>query len=462
MSDLKPLKVYLCDLTYDTVKLVSDTIPVNIGYIGSYAKKMHGNSIEVSLFKYPDTAIEAIKKNPPDVLGLSNYSWNSLLSEHVAKVAKSKNPKVVTVQGGPNFPHESDQQLEFLKKRPNTNFHIEFEGEASFSSLLDRVLKDRRGEQELFNSPIGGCVFVDPNKNNSLVKGLRPPRIKFLDDIPSPYLNGMLDHFFDGRLSPFIETNRGCPFKCSFCHTGADYFQKVHMFSLERILVELEYIGQRAAKKKNTLLHLADVNFGMFPRDKNICKALVNTRKKYHWPLSLITTTGKNNKERVIEATSILGNLFQVGMSVQSMDEKVLSNIKRSNIKLDHYVEVSKYAKKHGSTLCSELIIGSPGETKKSFIEGVKKVINAGTDRIVIWTLMMLNGTEFKNPEYRAKYKMKGKYRIVPLDIGEYDGVKVLDYEEVCVENIDMSFQDYSDLRQFAFVIENVFNNQLF
>ena len=40
------LKVYLCDLTYDTVKLVSDTIPVNIGYIGSYAKKMHGNSKE--------------------------------------------------------------------------------------------------------------------------------------------------------------------------------------------------------------------------------------------------------------------------------------------------------------------------------------------------------------------------------------------------------------------------------
>ena len=27
---------------------------------------------------------------------------------------------------------------------------------------------------------------------------------KFLDDIPSPYLNGMLDKFFDGRLSPFI------------------------------------------------------------------------------------------------------------------------------------------------------------------------------------------------------------------------------------------------------------------
>ena len=34
----KPCKIYLCDLTYDTIILVSDTIPINIGFIGSYLK----------------------------------------------------------------------------------------------------------------------------------------------------------------------------------------------------------------------------------------------------------------------------------------------------------------------------------------------------------------------------------------------------------------------------------------
>ena len=29
----KPLKIYLCDLTYDTIIFVSDTIPINIGLI---------------------------------------------------------------------------------------------------------------------------------------------------------------------------------------------------------------------------------------------------------------------------------------------------------------------------------------------------------------------------------------------------------------------------------------------
>ena len=63
------------------------------------------------------------------------------------------------------------------------------------------------------------------------MRGKHLDRIKDLDEIPSPYLNGMLDKFFDGKLTPFIETNRGCPFTCSFCHTGNDYFHKLNKFS---------------------------------------------------------------------------------------------------------------------------------------------------------------------------------------------------------------------------------------
>ncbi|MDC1112479.1 radical SAM protein [Candidatus Pelagibacter sp.] len=460
---MDPLKVYLCDLTHETVILVSDTIPLNIGYVGSYAKKEHGEKIELSLFKYAEKAINAIKKDPPDVLALSNYSWNSLLSEKVAGIAKRLNPKVITIQGGPNFPHASDLQLEFLKQRPNTNFHIMFEGEASFSNILDRILKDRANEQELFDEPINGSVFIHPNKEKGLIKGAKSQeRIKYLDDIPSPYLNGMLDEFFDGRLSPFIETNRGCPFKCSFCHTGNDYFQKVHMFSMERIRAEMEYMGQRASKKKNTILHLADVNFGMFPRDREVSSIIVEMRDKYNWPLSICGSTGKNNKERIIDITSVFGDAFIVSMSTQSMDEKVLKNINRSNIKLDHFKEINKHLKKVGRATSGDLIIGLPGETKESFMKGALDVIDSGVQRLVIYTLMMLYGTEFKDPGYRSRFNMSGKYRIIPLNCGDYDGEKVFDYEEVCIENKDMSFEDYLYMRKFALITEIIFNNQIF
>ena len=39
----KALRVYMCDLTHDTVVLVSDTIPINVGFIGAYARKVLGD-----------------------------------------------------------------------------------------------------------------------------------------------------------------------------------------------------------------------------------------------------------------------------------------------------------------------------------------------------------------------------------------------------------------------------------
>lgn len=244
---MKPLKIHLVDPTHDTILLVSDTIPINIGFIGSYAKTLYGNDIEVSLFKYPQTVIDALKTDPPDVLALSNYSWNSHLSERLAQIAKEINPHIITVGGGTNFPHDGPQCRQFLMQRPSTDFYVELEGEIGFSNLIARILQARDGGVALFDHPVDGCMFIEPSTRASnepaLIKGVRPPRIRDLDIIPSPYLNGMLDHFFDGRLTPFLETNRGCPFKCSFCHTGSDYFQKTNMLSVERVREEIAYIA---------------------------------------------------------------------------------------------------------------------------------------------------------------------------------------------------------------------------
>ena len=48
---MSKLKIYLCDITYDTIINVSDTIPINIGYVGSYIKKKFEDRVEIELFK---------------------------------------------------------------------------------------------------------------------------------------------------------------------------------------------------------------------------------------------------------------------------------------------------------------------------------------------------------------------------------------------------------------------------
>ena len=462
----KPLKIYLCDLTYDTIILVSDTIPINIGFIASYLKKKLQAKVEIELFKYPNDLLKAIKRQPPDILGLSNYSWNSNLSEHFAKVAKKINKNCIVLQGGTNFPHAQNQQKEFLIERCYTDIYALFEGERSTLNVVERYLKKQNDLKNFFDEPIDGCVFIDPRTREStdpkLIVGKYLERIKDLDEIPSPYLNGMMDKFFDGKLTPFIETNRGCPFTCSFCHTGADYYHKLNKFSQERVKSEIEYIGKKSKELGITNLHMADVNFGMYPQDKLVCEYLLESKKKYSWPLQIMATTGKNSKKRVMEITSILGNMFSVNMSLQSMSEYVLNNIRRSNIRHEDMIAVNNHLREAGRSTKAELILPLPGETKKSFIDGLNKVLDSKASSVTIYTLMMLQGTEFKTPEFRKKFGYKGKYRIVPLNFGEYDGEKIFDFEEVGISTNDLSFEDYLSLRSIALMVEALHNGKPF
>ncbi len=460
----KPIKIYLCDLTYDTMILVSDTIPINIGFISSYVKSKLGEKVEIELFKYPNDLLNKVKSDPPDILGLSNYSWNSNLSEYFAKKTKELNSNCIVIQGGTNFPHTPEEQKNFLLNRPNTDLYVLFEGERSTLGVVERYLATQNNPELFFESPIDGCMFIDPKTRETnepkLISGKYLERIKDLDEIPSPYLNGMLDKFFDGKLTPFIETNRGCPFTCSFCHTGANYYHKLNKFSQTRVEDEIDFIGKKCNQLNITNLHMADVNFGMYPQDKVVCEFLLRSKKKYNWPLQIMATTGKNSKKRVMEITSILGNMFSVNMSLQSMSETVLSNIKRSNIRHSDMIAVNNHLRKAGRSTKAELILPLPGETKKSFIEGLNAVLESNASSITIYTLMMLEGTEFKNPSFRKQHDYRTKYRIIPLNFGEYDGEKIFDFEEVGIATKDLSFEDYLSLRSIALMVEALYNGK--
>jgi len=69
------LRIYLGDLTYDTVAISTEAMPLNVGFIGAYCKKKFGDRVEISIFKYIHDIENTIKESPPDVLALSNYIW---------------------------------------------------------------------------------------------------------------------------------------------------------------------------------------------------------------------------------------------------------------------------------------------------------------------------------------------------------------------------------------------------
>lgn len=107
---IKNLKIYLGDLTYNTVVFTNDVFPLNIGYIASYTSEKFKEFVDIKLFKYIDELEKAINESPPDILGLSNYCWNERIGYEMFRIAKNANPDIVTVSGGPNFPTDIASQ----------------------------------------------------------------------------------------------------------------------------------------------------------------------------------------------------------------------------------------------------------------------------------------------------------------------------------------------------------------
>ena len=131
------LKIYLADLTYSTVVIANDVFPLNVGLIASYTLNKFKKYVDISLFKHIDELEKAVIESPPDILGLSNYCWNERIGYDIFKIAKDSNPNVLTVSGGPNFPHDVTSQQSFMNDHPEIMFYVPIEGEIGFSNIVE-------------------------------------------------------------------------------------------------------------------------------------------------------------------------------------------------------------------------------------------------------------------------------------------------------------------------------------
>ncbi len=450
---MKPLKIYLGDLTYETVIISAEAIPLNIGFVATYCKQQFGSDVEISLFKYVDELEKAIKESPPDILALSNYVWSRNLSYEIFSIMNDIDSNVLNVWGGPNFPIDLPSQQKFMNKFSKIDVYVPVDGEVGFSNIVEKALRSNsRGniKKQVLSEAIDGCVIR--NSDGKLQYTIPIIRIKKLDEIPSPYTTGILDKFFDGKLTPMMQTNRGCPFHCTFCADGKDEVNQVNSFSLKRVIEELDYITKHKHKKTNNII-FSDLNFGMYPRDKDISKHLAKLQSEYNYPDYIYISTGKNQKEKVIEAIKILKDSMPLWMSVQSLDKDVLKNIRRDNISTDQMLALYPAIKDASLQTRAEVILGLPGETHENHMKTLRELVHAKMDEIQVHTCMLLDGSEMGTPAERKKWNLQTKFRILQRDFTKINGKTILEYEEVVTSSQNMSFEEYVDLRILSFVI---------
>jgi len=442
-------------------------MPLVPAYIKAYLKKKLGDKVECELFRYPDILIAVIKKDVPDVLMISNYIWNEALSLYIISLIKKHNPDVLTIMGGPNISLDKDKQEEYMRENYNLDFYILGEGEIPSFQLIKLFIEGNQSIEKLKLYDIDSCTYI--KSDGSFYLGKRMPGLKNLDDIPSPWLLGYLDKFFDGKLAPYMETVRGCPFSCGYCVQGTKFYCGIRRPPLERIKKEIIFVVEKMKENSPEVGYfgLTDSNFGMYKEDVIVSKLISDLNKKYGYPTYIDATTGinargGNARKYTFQTAFNLKDSLAMYTSVQSMNPNVLKNIRRKNISIDEMKEVQMEAKSKGIRTMTDTILSLPGETFESHRDCLFQLIDMGITQFTNYQCMLLKGSYLETTECKEKFKVNTQYRVLPNNFGVYDRKKVFEIEEIITSTSTLTFSDYLKARKIHLVIMIYYNGLRF
>lgn len=404
-------------------------LPYSCGCLWAYAKNQPGinDAWDAHFIFKRNNIIETLAEiENPTAMGFSCYVWNEEYNLAIANAVKEKYPDCIIFFGGPNV----NQQ--FLDDNDCIDSIILGEGEKVFHEILETIYAG------------------EPLK--PVYHGVR---ITDLADLPSPYLEGVFDSIIEANPEAFwqatIETNRGCPFSCTFCDWGSLTMAKVKQFVMERIVGELKWI----ADNRVTYLMCADANFGVFKdRDIEIAKVMRKEFDRSKWFEKANLQYYKNSNRHVLDIAEILGP-YQKGLtvSVQSMHDDTLKAIKRDNMRINDIKSLMDMANERNIFTYSELILGMPLETTQTWRTGINELLEQGQHNCIdVWFCQLLKNSEMNNALYREQYGIES-VRVKDYYLTYDEGDTVAEYIDIVNKTNTMTTDEIVDAFIYSFMI---------
>ena len=294
-----------------------------------------------------------------DLVGFSTYLWNLERSLWLARQLKQRRPGVRLVLGGPEIvtgqPVLSD---------PGVDSFVLGEGEPAFLQLLDEL-----GE--------GG----------RLARFYRAPGLADLAALPNPYLRGVLEIRPDQPV--YLETMRGCPYRCSYCFYGKQY-SAVRSYP-DDLLPAIFARAQAAGARE---IYFMDPSFnaaaGLEERLARIAR-LNRTAIPLHTEIRL---------EAVNPAVATLfaqAGFVSVEVGLQSTNPRALRAIRR-HWNRERFLRGHELLRRQGVEVRTGIILGLPWDGLEELDATLSFLIDHDlTSGLEVYPLALLPGTELRD-----------------------------------------------------------------
>ncbi|MBR3597004.1 MAG: DUF4080 domain-containing protein [Clostridia bacterium] len=375
--------------------------------------------------------VQNIISEKPDIIAFSCYIWNITKTMEAVKLIKEKYNVIIAV-GGPEAAYNADS---ILKGNSCVDYVLSGEGEWTFSAFIEAMD---------CNNDIYTCEGISFYQDDKFIS---VPEKEHTETPPSPYC----DEYFsslNGRIA-YIESSRGCPFRCAYCLSGRvsplRYFDisqtKAHILKLAasgtKTIKFIDRTFNADREKANDILRFIRDNFN----DSNpygVC---------FHFEIAADILS-----EDTFELFSEMSDgLCQLEIGIQSYNESTLSYINRicNTERLDKNIKrLLSFGNMHIHT---DLIAGLKGEDLESFKNSFNRAFSLRPDMLQLGFLKLLHGADMreKHEIFPCVFSDSPPYEIISNPLLSENDLKT-------IKNCENALDKLYNSRRFLFTVEYI------
>ena len=387
-------------------------------YAGEYTDAVE--IAEYTINNRMEDILEDIYRRKPDVIGFSCYIWNIGMVEKLMGGLHKLLPKLPVFLGGPEVTYDADK---LLRKYPYLTGIFIGEGEATFAQVVKYYVK--KNPESLKDIP--GLMLrsgMTPER-----KPLNLTDVPFLYDDMAPFTNRII----------YYETQRGCPFRCSYCLSSID--KTVRFRDIEVVKKELAFFLEKKVKQVKFVDRTFNCNHDHAMAVWQYLYDHDNGVTNFHFEIAGDIL----REDEIALVAKMRPGLVQFEIGVQSTNTDTLREIRRvmDIEKLKQVVAALKAA--HNVHIHLDLIAGLPYEDYDSFARSFDDVCAMEPEQLQLGFLKVLKGS------YMAE--MAESYGLVYTDYAPYEVLYTnwLSFMEICrLKRIEEMVEIYYNSGQFA------------